>query len=202
MVEGINVAGIFPSGFTLDYGSFSGVSVGTAVHGTEWPVPGVQMQFIGKLGGNRYRGAVYADYESHEWQSFNIDESQIRSGAQGGGALSAREANRLGKYDDINAELGGYIKLDRLWWYSSAREQNVSARQVNFPVKPLRTHLTNYTAKGTYQMTPANKVVVFGQGGRNHQPNLLGGFTVDMTAAVSLVRTRNQSWAQRESQLA
>ena len=54
MVEGIAVSGIFPSGFTLDYGSFSEVSVGTAVHGAEWPTPGVQMQFIGKSGGNRY----------------------------------------------------------------------------------------------------------------------------------------------------
>ena len=79
MVEGITVTGIFPSGFTLDYGSFSEVSVGTAVHGAEWPMPGVQMQFISKSGGNRYRGTLYASYEYHDWQSFNIDENQIRS---------------------------------------------------------------------------------------------------------------------------
>jgi Carboxypeptidase regulatory-like domain len=186
MVEGINVAGIFPSGFTLDYGSFSEVSVGTAVHGAEWPAPGVQMQFISKSGGNRYHGTVYADYEHHDWQSFNIDETQIKLGAQGGGGLSPREANRLWNYHDLNADVGGYIKRDRLWWYSSIREQNVSVRQVNFPVKPFRTHLVNYTGKGTYQINPRNKVVVFGQGGRNHQPNLLGGFTVGTTAAVSV----------------
>jgi len=186
MVEGINVAGIFPSGFTLDYGSFSEVSVGTAVHGAEWPTPGVQMQFIGKSGGNRYRGTLYASYEYRDWQSFNIDENQIRTEAQGGPALSPREANRLWSYHDLNGDIGGYIKRDTLWWYSSFREQNVSARQVNFPVKPLRTQLMNYTAKGTYQINPGNKLVVFGQGGRNHQPNLLGGFTVGTTAALSL----------------
>jgi hypothetical protein len=186
MVEGINVAGIFPSGFTLDYGSFTEVSVGTAVHGAEWPVPGVQMQFISKSGGNRYRGTLYADYERHDWQSFNIDESQVTRGAQGVGGLSPREANRLWSYHDINADIGGYIERDKLWWYSSFREQDVSARQVNFPVKPLGTRLTNYTAKGTYQITPNNKLVVFAQGGRNHQPNLLGGFTIGTTAAVSL----------------
>ena len=64
MVEGINVAGIFPTGFTLNFGSFDEVSVGTAVHGAEWPLPGVQMQFISKSGGNRYRGTLYADYEA------------------------------------------------------------------------------------------------------------------------------------------
>jgi hypothetical protein len=186
MVEGINVSGIFPSGFTLDYGSFAEVSVGTAGHGAEWPVPGVQMQFISKSGGNRYRGTLYADYEHHGWQSFNVDESQVMHGAQGGGGLSAREANRLSNYHDINADVGGYIKTDRFWWYASVRDQNVSASQVNFPVKPLRTHLTNYSAKGTYQVTPGNKLVVFGQGGRNHQPDLLGGFTVGRAAAVTL----------------
>jgi hypothetical protein len=188
MVEGISVAGILSTGFTLDYGSFDEVSVGTAAHSAEWPSPGVQMQFISKSGGNRYRGTLYSDYEQHDWQSFNIDESQIMRGTQGGGGLSPREANRLGSYHDINADVGGYIKPDRLWWYASAREQDVSARQVNFPVEPLRTHLTNYGAKGTYKITPSNTLVMFGQAGRNHQPELVGGFTVGTTAAVSLTK--------------
>jgi Carboxypeptidase regulatory-like domain/TonB dependent receptor len=186
MVEGISVTGIFPSGFTLDYGSFDEVSVGTAVHGAEWPLPGVQMQFISKSGGNRYRGTLYADYEHHDWQSFNIDESQLTRGARAGNGLPSREANRLRSYHDINGDVGGYIKPDRLWWYSSIREQDVSARQVNFPVKPRETRLMNYTAKGTYQITPGNKLVMYGQAGQNHQPNLVNGFTVAPTAAVSL----------------
>jgi hypothetical protein len=42
LVEGINVSGIAPTGFTLNYGSFEEVSVGTAAHsaatasGTRW----------------------------------------------------------------------------------------------------------------------------------------------------------------------
>ena len=173
MVEGINVAGIFPTGFTLDYGSFSEVSVGTAVHGAEWPVPGVQMQFISKSGGNQYHGAVYADYEAPTTGSRSTS-TRVKSPPepQGGGALSPREANRLWSYHDLNADVGGYIRPDRLWWYSSFRKQNVSARQVNFPVKPLETHLLNYTAKGTYQMNPSNKLIFFAQSGHNHQPNL------------------------------
>jgi carboxypeptidase family protein/TonB-dependent receptor-like protein len=186
MVEGINIAGMFPSGFTLDYGSFREVFVGAAVHGAEWPVPGVQMQLISKSGGNRYHATIYADYESHAWQSFNIAESQITSVAQLPGAPSPREANRVWSYHDLNGDLGGYVKRDTLWWYGSVRAQDVSARQVNFPVKPLATHLSNYTAKTTYRMTPANTLVVFGQGGRNHQPNLPGGFTLGPNAAINL----------------
>jgi hypothetical protein len=176
MVEGINVSGIAPTGFTLDFGAFEEVSVATAAHGPEWPWPGVQMQFISKSGGNQYRGAFYGDYVNNDWQSFNIDDEQIRRGAQGGPALPPHEANRLWSYYDINADVGGYIKPDRLWWYSSARRQDVSARQVNFPVKPLRTSLTNFSGKATYQATQNNKLVAFGQAGRNHQSNRLDPF--------------------------
>ena len=105
MVEGIQVAGISATGFTLNYGSFEEVSVLTAAHGAEWSAPGVHMQFMSKSGGNEYHGTVYADYENKDWQSFNIDESQIRRGAQGGGGLSPHEANRAWSDHDINADV-------------------------------------------------------------------------------------------------
>ena len=117
MIEGINVAGIAPTGFALNYGSFEQVSVGTAAHSAEWPMPGVQMQFLSKSGGNQYRGTLYADYENNAWQSFNIDADQILRGAQSASGLAAREANRLWSYHDVNADVGGYIKPDTAWWY-------------------------------------------------------------------------------------
>jgi hypothetical protein len=129
MVEGISVTGINPTGITLDYGAFDEVSVSTAAHGPEWHSPGVHMQFVSKSGGNQYRGTLYADLGKRDWQSFNIDEGQIRRGAQGGGGLSPRDANRLWSYHDINADVGGYIKPDAVWWYFSVRDQEVSTRQ-------------------------------------------------------------------------
>src|SRR5262245_44277883 len=57
MIEGISVSGIFATGLTLNFGSFDEVSVGTAAHGPEWPLPGVQMQIVVKSGGNHYRGS-------------------------------------------------------------------------------------------------------------------------------------------------
>jgi len=41
---------------------------------------------------------------------------------------------------------------------------------VNFPAKPQRTHLTNYTGKATYRPSPGHTVIGFGQVGRNSQP--------------------------------
>src|SRR5947207_11077544 len=43
-----------------DYGSFEEVVVNTAGHGADMPVPGVQMQFIAKSGGNKFAGRFYA----------------------------------------------------------------------------------------------------------------------------------------------
>jgi hypothetical protein len=176
MIDGIIVSGIFPTGFMLNYGAFEEASVGVAAHSAEWPQPGVQMQIVTKAGGNQYRGTVYADYENHDWQSFNIDEAQVRRGALGSSELSPREANRLGGYHDLNADAGGYIRKDSLWWYFSARDQDVSTWRVNFPVRPYRTHATSYDAKGTYQATPNHRLVVFGQFGRTREPDRLDPF--------------------------
>ena len=58
MVEGLSVSGIVPTGFSLDFGAFEEISVGIGAHGPEWHSPGVQMQFLGKSGGNQYRGTI------------------------------------------------------------------------------------------------------------------------------------------------
>lgn len=170
VVEGIGVAGFAPAGFTLDYGSFEEVSVGTGAHSAEWPAPGVQMQLVGKAGGNEYHGSVYADYENAAWQSINIDASQIGRGLQGASGLAAREINRLDSYYDVNADVGGYLKRDRAWWYGSLRRQDVATRLVNLPAVPYRTLLANYNGKVTYQPGANDKLVGFVQAGRNHQP--------------------------------
>jgi len=176
MIEGISVSGIFATGLTLNFGSFDEVSVGTAAHGPEWPLPGVQMQIIVRSGGNHYRGSAYGDVENRALQSFNIDSDQIRRGAQGGPALPPREANRVWSDHDLNADVGGYIARDKAWWYLSWREQKVAARVVNFPVTPLQTELGNYTGKVTYEVNTKNRLVLFGHVGRNHQPNRLDPF--------------------------
>src|SRR5207244_8797661 len=84
MVEGIVATeGTGAAGFYYDYGSFEDVNVETAAHSAEMPWPGVQSMFVAKSGGNMYHGSWYSDYENKQWQSFNVDDSQIRRGAQG-----------------------------------------------------------------------------------------------------------------------
>ena len=88
MVEGIvNTEGTNAAGFYYDYGSFDEVSVATGTNTAEMPWPGVMSQFISKSGGNTYHGKIYADYESENIQSRNIDADQIKLGLKAGGGL-------------------------------------------------------------------------------------------------------------------
>ena len=41
-------------------------------------------------------------------------------------------------YHDVNGDIGGYLKKDKLWWYFSARDQNIKSLLPNFPVKAVR----------------------------------------------------------------
>jgi len=174
-VEGISVVQILSFAFPLDYGSFQEAAVSLGAHGPEWPVPGVHVRLVGKSGGNQYHGTVYGDLEQRGWQSHNIDAGlQGRSANPGASPLSS-DANRMWRSYEVNGDVGGYVERDRAWWYASLRDQDVQRRQVNFPVKPVRTHLRNYTGKATLRAA-SHTIVGFAQAGRNHQPNRLDPF--------------------------
>ena len=203
-IEGIIVTGLFGSGFALDYGSFEEASVLTGAHGAEWPTPGIHSQMVTKSGSNRYRGSLYADYGSRHWQASNVDDGQVRRVAPSGSGLSARQANQHAGYHDLNADAGGFVIKDRLWWYSSVRDQDVATRQVNFPVKPYVTHLTNFGGKLNYRVATGHTLVAYGQRGLNHQPHRLDPFgpagsdlsaeTAINDAEDSTSDQRNASW--------
>ena len=199
MVEGIvNTEGTNAAGFYYDYGSFDEVSVATGTNTAEMPWPGVMTQFIAKSGGNSYHGKIYADYESEGIQSRNIDDAQIALGLKAGGGLGPTDLNRLHKYYDLNGDAGGYLKLDKIWWYGSLRNQNAQALLPNFPVKPFETGLNNITGKVTYAATTNNKLIGYAQWGQKKQPNRLDTFLVAATAALhsSADSTWNQAyWA-------
>ncbi|HXI30812.1 MAG TPA: carboxypeptidase-like regulatory domain-containing protein, partial [Vicinamibacterales bacterium] len=149
MVEGIvNTEGTNAAGFYYDYGSVEEVSVTTGANAADMPWAGVMSQFIAKSGGNTYHGKIYADYENENIQSRNIDSAQIALGVKGGGGLEATDLNRLHSYHDLNGDIGGYVKIDKLWWYSSLRDQDAQSLLPNFPVKPFETRLRNITGKG------------------------------------------------------
>src|SRR5947208_1273188 len=199
MVEGIvNTEGTNAAGFYYDYGSFDEVSVATGTNSAEMPWPGVMSQFIAKSGGNSYHGKIYADYETENIQSRNIDAEQIKLGIRGGGGLGPTDLNRLHKYYDVNGDAGGYLKPDKFWWYGSLRNQDAQSLLPNFPVKPFETLLYNVSRKVTYALSTNNKLIGYGTWGKKTQPNRLDTFLVAATAALhsSVDSTWNQAyWA-------
>ncbi len=199
MVEGIvNTEGTNAAGFYYDYGSMEEVSITTGANSPEMPWAGVMSQFIAKSGGNTYHGKIYADYENENIQARNIDAAQIALGVKGGGNLGPTDLNRLHSYHDLNGDVGGYVKTDKLWWYSSLRDQDAQSLLPNFAVKPFETHLQNITGKATYAINNNNKLVGFAQWGRKQQPNRLDTFLIAATVAIhnSADSTWNQNyWA-------
>lgn len=185
MVEGIvNTEGTGAAGFYYDYGAVEEVAVETKGHTAEMPWPGVWSNFISKSGGNEYRGKVYADYQTKGVQARNIDDSlTFLCPSSRCGELLPSDLNRLESYRDLNGDVGGYIKKDKLWWYGSLRDQNIKVALPNFPVKAFETGLRNVTIKGTYAISQNNKLTGYGQWGRKHQPNRLDTFAVGATGA-------------------
>jgi len=203
-IEGIVVTGLFGAGFTPDYGSLEEVSVLTAAHGAEWPSAGIHTDFVTKSGSNRYRGTIYGAAEHRRWQASNVDADQIRRGAVAGGGLLPGQVNQLWRNGDFNADVGGFVRRDRIWWYSSVRRQEVATRLVNFPAEPYVTGLANYSGKATIRVSPRHTIVLYGQRGLNHQPHRLdpfgpGGSTLSAATAFnetsdSTVDQRNTAW--------
>jgi hypothetical protein len=195
MVEGIvNTEGTNAAGFYYDYGSFDEVSVATGGNTAEMPWPGVMTQFIAKSGGNSYHGKLYADYEAERVQSRNIDSAQVALGLKAGGGLTPSDLNRLHKYYDLNGDVGGYVKPDKLWWYGSLRNQDVQSLLPNFPVKPFETQLSNVSGKVTYAVSTNNKLTAYGQWAKKTQPNRLDTFLVAATAAIH--NSPDSTWNQ------
>lgn len=207
MVEGIvNTEGTNGAGFYYDYGSIDEVAVQTKGHTAEMPWPGVWSNFIAKSGGNQFHGKMYGDYQNKGIQRENIPDSLItlcpsttRNGVavRDCGSLTPSDLNRMVRYYDVNADAGGYVPglQDKLWWYASARDQNIRTQVPNFPVKAFETGLRNLTGKLTYALSQNNKLTAFAQGGQKRQPNRLDTFQI--AATVARHSSEDSTWEQR-----
>jgi hypothetical protein len=168
MIEGMLLSQIGSAGgsvtFYYDYGSFQEVSVNAAGNSADMAMPGVQFNFVSKSGGNGLHGTVLANYENESIQSTNIDAELLARGVE------STADNRLHQFYDFNADIGGPLRRDRVWWYTSFRDEQSQARYANFPVRPFETRLVNYTGKLTVQLSPNDKLIAYGQAGKKLQP--------------------------------
>lgn len=74
---------------------------------------GVRANMIPKEGGNTFSGAFFTTFSNNDLQSDNTSQELID--------LGLPEANKLTQVRDLNAAVGGPIRRDKLWFYSSVR---------------------------------------------------------------------------------
>jgi hypothetical protein len=121
----------------------------------ETKAAGVRINMIPKQGGNRFTGHGIALFANTDLQSDNTTDEVRAKGLQTTGALQ--------KMWDLNFSLGGPIKRDKLWFFSSIRNW---AYNQYFPNAFYRDGsqavddnlIEAYTNRLTYQINTANKV--------------------------------------------
>ena len=191
-VEGINTTeGTGGAGFYFDYGSFEEVFLGVAGQGAEAATPGVQSQFLGKSGSNKFAGELYQDFYNNSFQTSNLSKEQLAVGLRPG-------SNEVEKYYDTNLNFGGPIKRDKAWLHVSWRKQFNAVRQPLFTFdQTFDTWNTNPSAKVTYQVNQRNKIIGYYQWNMKTQPNRLplGGYTY--TDPGQTVRQESPSWVYK-----
>ncbi|MCC6988754.1 MAG: TonB-dependent receptor [Acidobacteria bacterium] len=191
-VEGINTTeGTGGAGFYFDYGSFEEVFLGVAGQGAEAATPGVQSQFLGKSGGNRFSGEFYQDYYNNGFQTSNLSDDQLAAGLREG-------SNEVDRYYDMNMNFGGPIKKDKAWFHTSWRKQfnAVENTQFNFD-KTFDTWNTNPSVKTTYQLSQNHKLIGYYQWTMKTQPNRLPLGTYFYDNEGQTVRQESPSWVYK-----
>ncbi len=115
-VDGMSVNGIEGDGAIQNYfnqGMFEEMSYQTSALSAEVPSAGVRLNMIPKDGSNVFKGSLFYSQTPGSFQSNNFTP-ELR-------ALGLKAPNRVEKILDVNVGVGGPVKKDKLWFYSSAR---------------------------------------------------------------------------------
>ncbi len=175
MVDGIRVGNAGSGGeftnYVPDMGATQELVIDYAAITAEQMTGGVRMNYVPKDGGNNLSGMVFGTGVNDKFQSDNLDQSLIDRG------LTA--PNKLKRTYDINAGVGGPIKTDKLWFFTSGRLQDNSSLvaggypNLNGPTALLYapdksgpqgvfyTRQRNVTGRLTYQADQKNKVTFY-----------------------------------------
>jgi hypothetical protein len=183
--------------YYTDYGAFAEIAVNAVGNGADMPSPGVLSQLIAKSGGNAYRGNVYFDYQNETLEATNIDDAQIAAGVRGSNVLDARDTNRLSRFQDLNVDIGGYIKPDRLWWYGAFRHGVTEQRYPTLLDDIQYTRVPVATGKVTYNATTAHKLIGFYQFQTKEQPDYLGAIRIGGGRQTTALMTADSVWYSR-----
>jgi hypothetical protein len=171
-VNGVNTmtlqAGGNIGGQTPDVGSAQEVTVDTTSLSADLPTGGVRINFVPRDGGNNFSNSTFFTFSNESLQGDNFSD-ELR-------AAGLATPNKIVKNWDVNESLGGPFKRDKVWFWFSARinqvENNAAVlvnRNAFDPTKWLyepvegqpgvnKGYQINSSIRVTWQATPRNKI--------------------------------------------
>ncbi len=152
------------------------VSYETTGAGADVSAGGVRVNMIPREGGNRFSGAFFSAWSDGAWQGDNLSDDLKAQG------LTA--VDKIDKIYDFNLSIGGPVKQDKLWFFSSIRKWGVNSpvadvfytpENVPFPTGYAQCkagtvsceqgiddqQITSAMARLTWQMSSKNKLGVY-----------------------------------------
>lgn len=159
------------TGFYFNDGLMDEISYQTSSLPAEAPVGGVQINMIPKDGGNEFHGGLFSTAANESMQSDNLDDDLRK--------LLFTAQNRVDTVYDVNATLGGPVKRNRLWFFSTFRRWSANNYLGNtFTASGAQAlddqRLTDATIRLTSQLSQRNKLTVHYDRSikwRGHRPN-------------------------------
>jgi hypothetical protein len=121
-VDGLMVNGLDGDGAVQQYfnqAMMEEMSYQTSGAGADVSPGGVRMNIVPKDGGNRFSGNFFGAWTDKAWQGDNLTDDIIARGLRTGGGVD--------RIYDFNLAIGGPIKRDRLWFFTSGRMWSVNA---------------------------------------------------------------------------
>ena len=150
----------------FDYGSFGEFELGASGAMGEVAGPGGILNFSIKSGGDAFRGSTLLNYQNNSMRSDNVPDALRVSGGVDEDGFKAppgglKVGNNTTEMYDINGDLGGPIKRQKVWFYFGAREQNVYRSVVGVPDFEAQTRLRNISGKINYAINMKNTLIGF-----------------------------------------
>jgi hypothetical protein len=131
------------------------MSYQTAAIGAETSSGGIRLNMIPREGGNQFHGDFKAANRPGSWQSSNLTDRHKQRGLSAGNAID--------RIIDYTASLGGPIKKDKVWFFTSGRYFSVN----NFIANTFMDDgsqgiddqfIRSAMARVTWQVSPRNKI--------------------------------------------
>jgi hypothetical protein len=141
--------------FYFDQDSFAEINVMTNGAPAEVATGGVYMNTVTKSGGNELKGGTSIYWEDQSFQGDNVSAALRAQGVTKG--------NPINHIYDFNANVGGPLKRDKAWFFSSFRRFDISTQVLGITrpdgsPAPDLNHQSNFVGKVTAQVNDKNKI--------------------------------------------